>query len=278
MPEQQEPDVAVPVDYSPTTGAEAFATLMVHLGNETPLRWRAIGLAEAAERGTRLAKLLTDPGVAQNVASLEGTDLDPSAAVQPDIAKRLRDVSHALYYRASLKKGTPAEVSSNTRVPVALWDEVIRLRRDLIETLTFAFRGDAEVEAVLALVRPGGGYHDHAQDLSILADLAQKHADTLGRMVPGFFEAADVTRATHLATAMLDAIAETSDEARDDTDQRLWSLFFRTFKDGQECLDFIWRRDPAKLSQIPRLVAGRRSATQPGDSPATPEAPPEVEV
>lgn len=277
MPNPQEPDVPTPADYSPISGAEAFAALMPQLADETPTPARGITLTEAAVRGMQLAKLLDSEAVKENVRTLTSAIFAHGPSVGAGLSQRLRDISHALYYRGLHKKGSPAAPTSNARVPVELWDEVQRLRRDLLDNLTFVFRGVAEVEAALALIRPGAGYFDHANDLALLAELAKTHSDMLARTLPTVFNANDAKRARHLATAMLEVLTNPSDAQRDDTDQRLWSLFTRHFRDAVACLAFIWRHSPELSAQLPNLGNTRRTpapikVTDSGEAPVVVEA------
>ena len=247
---------------SPASGREAFTALKDRIAATKPNKTRTITLSEAARRGVELAGLLVGPDVASQLASLEATGL------LPGLADDLRLASHAIFYRASIREHIPTATGLGPRVPVELWDEVLVVRRDLLDTLSFGLRSDARAQDVLARVRPGNGYLDHAQDLTTLADLAREHATAFVAAMPGHFDPASIATAEVLSTAMLDELGLTKDEVADDLDQRAWSLFQSLFGEARAALTFLWRNEPESFDRVPTL--GTRRTT-----PQTPRAPAE---
>ena len=259
----------MPEVLSPASGREAFTALKDRIAATPPNKTRTIMLSDAARRGVELAGLLGGADVSSHLPDLEATGL------LPGIVEDLRLASHALFYRASVREHLPTPSSAGPRVPVELWDEVLMVRRDLLDTLGFGLRADPRAQDILARVRPGSGYLDHAQDLSTLADLAREHATALVTAMPGHFDPASIDRAETLATTMLDALGLTKDDVADDIDQRAWSLFLSLFGEARAALVFLWRNDPESLDRVPN-TGNRRPPARPGRVPAeptTPEAP-----
>lgn len=249
---------------SPASGREAFTALKDRIVATAPNKGRAIALSEAARRGVELAGLLAGPEVARRLPFLEATGL------VPDLANDLRLASHALFYRASIREHIPMANGAGPRVPVELWDAVLALRRDLLDTLSFGLRADARAQEVLARVRPGNGYLDHAQDLATLADLAREHAAFLVATMPGHFDPTSADTAESLAGTMLDALGFTKDDVADDLDQRAWALFRALFGEAHAALTFLWRNESDGLGPVPTL--GTRAGPQRPRSVAVPTA------
>jgi hypothetical protein len=250
---------------SPATGLEALNTLKDRIAATTPLRTRAITLADAARRGIEVAGFLALPAVASRLSGLEAAGL-PSG-----LANDLRLASHALFHRASLREHVTPTAPSAARVSVELWDAVTTLRRDLLDALTFGLRANPQVQEVLARVRSGGGYLDNAQDLATLGLLASEHADFLKASMPGHFDASMADRAAARSSAMLEALGVKADDAIDDADQRLWGLFVALYNEARAALAFVWRAEPERLERVSPL-AGKRAAASPA-RPATPAGP-----
>jgi hypothetical protein len=250
---------------SPTHARAAFDQLAARIASTPPNRNRAIPMGEAARRGIELANLVAAPELAGPLTHLT------AAGLTPNLAADLRLVALALFHRASVREHTAPPPATAARVPVSLWDEVLVVRRDLLDTLGFGLRHDAQVQDTLSRVRAGRGYLDHAQDLATLADLARTHAAALGASLPGHFDPNTPARAAALADAMLEALGVVHEAAADETDWRTWGLFTRLFAEARIALQFLWRDDPARLERIPNLQFRRGQSASSGN--ATPAAP-----
>jgi hypothetical protein len=257
-----------PDGYSPTTGAEAFAGLTARIHAQSPVRARTLPFAEASRRGMALAAQLALPEVTELLPKLE------VAGLATNLRADLRAASLALFHRASLLASSPTRSPSSARIPVTLVDEVLGLRRRLLDILAFALADNADVTDTLGRIRSGSGYLDSAQDLISLADLVRAHAARLASAVPLHYHPGLADDAERLSAQMLESLAGGSPtEPSEDIDQRLWGLFTQFFHEARAALTFIWRAQPDKLDTVPTLGAVRRPAPPRAPEPDAPELP-----
>jgi hypothetical protein len=132
------------------------------------------------------------------------------------------------------------------------------LKELVIQVLQFVGRGDSEVSRVLAVVKPGTGYVDRANDLLDLHTAIKKYqADILKKEL---LSAEQIEAMPTMAEQLLAPSQETANIAtlRQMRD-RAWSYFFHLHQEADRHLRFLYAYEPDKISALPALFIRKQN-------------------
>jgi hypothetical protein len=243
-----------PSGYTPDRGTSALAELKPRLADVVPRHTRTIRLADAAIAGAVLHTLATGE-LAPRLATLASEC--PQARLDD-----LKVSTWALWHLDLAQTTGAPQRPSASRVPAALWDAVVRQRREAMLLLEFAMRDDEAVQAELARVRSGHGHIDHMRDLLRLSALVESRAALLAQRVPQDYTPAMAPQLVSMADDLREALGLPAGAIdKDTTAARVWAFFFDAFTEVRAALAYLLRNDPDRLNTLPTLVA-RRSPTR----------------
>jgi len=133
-----------------------------------------------------------------------------------------------------------------------LYKEAGELKETVIGVLQAVGRKDPEVQRVLALVKPGTGYLDRADDLLDLHAVVKTYQETL--LKKELLSLEEIQDLTHFATALTAPTKGAADlEAARSLRDRAWTFFLQIQGEAERYLTFLYAPDQAKLASLPRL-------------------------
>lgn len=164
-------------------------------------------------------------------------------------------LSWALLY-AVVEAQKAGEVADHVRLPVAIGDGAMGLRKVMLKVLDHNIGDDPDNAALITRIRAGAGYYDLSKDLQVLASLYEKHANVISG--DRFYSAAHVNEANALVAALLEHLGSNKAEKSWKLQvRRAWSLFYPAYEEVRRVANFVFHKDPAHLAAFPSLYANR---------------------
>lgn len=150
---------------------------------------------------------------------------------------------------------------TDAKVPLRLVAEATEVEGRMQELLEYKFRRDPKIAPLLALLRPGTGHRDTAEDLMGYADLYEQEHAVVSKDTTNY-RPTDLADARRLAGEILSYLAASmSPKAREAYDLlcRAWTLLLQVYFEVREVAACLLRYDPRRDEKLPSLHSAGRA-------------------
>lgn len=150
---------------------------------------------------------------------------------------------------------------TEAKVPLRLFAEAVEVESRMQELLEYKFRRDPKIAPLLALLRPGTGHRDTAEDLMGYAALYEQEHAVVSKDTTNY-RPTDLADARRLAGEILSYLAAAmSPKAREAYDLlcRAWTLLLQVYFEVREVASCLLRYDPRRDEKLPSLHAAGRA-------------------